>query len=108
MRLITHTKNSKERGNDMNIYKTVKGKLLVRILSVVVIGIVKIGVLGGYLNYHSTQATIEDTLSELALQTSTRVQNRLLRYVAIVKEVGMDPRMSDDSPVEDKLALLQE
>ncbi len=88
--------------------KTVKGKLLVRILSVVIIGIVVIGVLGSYLNYHSTQATLESTLSELALQTSTRVQNRLLRYVAIVKEVGMDPRMSDDSPVEEKLALLQE
>ncbi len=92
----------------MKILKTVKGKLLVRILSVVVIGIVVIGILGSYLNFHSTQATLESTLSELALQTSTRVSNRLLRYVAIVKEVGMDPRMSDDSPVEEKLALLQE
>ncbi len=88
--------------------KTVKGKLLSRILSVVIIGIVVIGVLGSYLNYHSTQATLESTLSELALQTSTRVSNRLLRYVAIVKEVGMDPRMSDDSSEEEKLQLLQE
>ncbi len=88
--------------------KTVKGKLLTRILSVVIIGVVVIGVLGGYLNYHSTQATVESMLSELALQTSTRVSNRLLRYVAIVKEVGMDPRMSDDTPVEEKLELLQE
>ena len=88
--------------------RTVKGKLLVRILSVVVVGIIIIGVLSGYLNYHSTYASLEDTLSEIALQTSTRIQNRLLRYVAIVKEVGMDPRMSDDSPVEEKLALLQE
>jgi len=88
--------------------KTVKGKLLARILSVVIIGIVVIGALSGYLNYHSTLATLESTLSELALQTSTRVSNRLLRYVAIVKEVGMDPRMSDDSPVEEKLQLLQE
>ncbi len=92
----------------MKTLKTVKGKLLVRILSVVIIGILAIGILGSYLNFHSTQATIETTLSELALQTSTRVQNRLLRYVAIVKEVGMDPRMSDESPVEEKLALLQE
>ncbi len=88
--------------------KTVKGKLLARILSVVIIGTVVIGVLGSYLNYHSTQATLESTLSELALQTSTRVSNRLLRYVAIVKEVGMDPRMSDDSSEEEKIALLQE
>lgn len=88
--------------------KTVKGKLLVRILSVVVIGIVVIGVLGSYLNFHSTQATIETTLSELALQTSVRLQNRLMRYVAIVKEIGMDPRMGEDHSVEEKLQLLQE
>ncbi len=88
--------------------KTVKGKLLARILSVIIIGVIAIGVLGSYLNYHSTQATVDSMLSELALQTSTRVSNRLLRYVAIVKEVGMDPRMSDDTPEEEKIALLQE
>ena len=35
----------------MKILKTVKSKLLVRILSVVVIGIVAIGILGSYLNF---------------------------------------------------------
>lgn len=92
----------------MKILKTVKGKLLVRILLVVVIGIAVIGILGSYLNFHSTRATLETTLSELALQTSVRLQNRLSRYVAIVKEIGMDPRMGDDFTVEQKLELLQE
>lgn len=87
---------------------TVKGKLLMRILSVVVIGIVLIAALGGYLNYHSTYATIETTLSELAIQTSFRLKNYLVRYVAIVKEVGMDPRMGDETTLEEKLAFLQE
>ena len=63
----------------MKILKTVKSKLLVRILSVVVIGIVAIGILGCYLNFRSTQAALESTLSELALQTSVRLQNRLSR-----------------------------
>ncbi len=92
----------------MKIMKTVKGKLLVRILAVVVIGTLVIGILGSYLNYHSTQATIETTLSELALQTSVRLQNRLNRYVAIVKGVGTDPRMGEEYSVEEKLAFLQE
>lgn len=91
----------------MKILKTVKGKLLGRILSVVVIGIVAIGMLGSYLNFHGTQATLETTLSELALQTSVRVENRLSRYVAIVKEIGMDPRMGDGFTVAEKLELLQ-
>lgn len=92
----------------MNIFKTVKGKLLGRILSVVVIGIAVIGILGSYLNFDSTHSTLETTLSEIALQTSVRLENRLSRYVAIVKEVGMDPRMGEDQPVAEKLALLQE
>lgn len=92
----------------MKILNTVKGKLLVRILSVVVIGIAVIGILGSYLNFHSTQSTLENTLSELALQTSVRLENRLSRYVAIVKEVGMDTRMGEDYTVEEKLGLLQE
>lgn len=91
----------------MKILKTVKGKLLGRILSVVVIGIVAIGMLGSYLNFRGTQATLETTLSELALQTSVRVENRLSRYVAIVKEIGMDPRMGDAFTVAEKLELLQ-
>ncbi len=92
----------------MKILRTVKGKLLGRILSVVVIGIIAIGIIGSYLNYYSTQATLETTLSELALQASVRMQNYLSRYVAIVKEVGMDPRMGEDLTVEEKLELLQE
>ena len=100
-------KFSKERGHDMKILKTVKGKLLWRILPVVVIGIAAIGVLGSYLNFHSTQAALDATLSELALQTSVRLENRLSRYVAIVKEIGLNTRMGNDFTVEEKLELLQ-
>lgn len=92
----------------MKILKTVKGKLLVRILSVVVIGILSIGVLGSYLNFLSTRSALETTLSELAQQAGVRLQNSLSRYVAIVKEVGMDSRMGEDFTIEEKLALLQE
>ena len=103
-----YNQNTKERGHDMKIQKTVKGKLLVRILSVVIIGIIAIGIVGSVMNLRSTQSTLETTLSELALQTSVRLENRLWRYVAIVKEIGMDPRMGDDYTVEQKLELLQE
>lgn len=92
----------------MKIYKTFKAKLLVRILTVVVLGVTAIGILGSYQNFTSTQNTLESTLSEIALQTSVRLENRLWRYVAIVKEVGMDPRMGEEYSVAEKLELLQE
>ena len=101
-------KNPKERGQNMKTLRTVKGKLLLRILSVVVTGIILIVITGGFLNYHSSYATIKTTLSELALQTSVRLQNYLSRYVAIAEGVGLDPRMGEDRSVEEKLEFLQE
>lgn len=92
----------------MKILKTVKGKLLGRILSVVIIGIIMIGFLGSFLNFYSTQSTLETTLSQIALRTSVQMENFLSRYVAIVKEVGMDPRMGEEYTVAQKLDLLQE
>ncbi|MCH5348427.1 MAG: HAMP domain-containing protein [Oscillospiraceae bacterium] len=92
----------------MEIKKTVKGKLLARILSVVIAGIVVIAVLGGYLNYHSTFATIETTLSELAVQTSFRLKNYLVRYISVAEGAGLDARMGEETTLEEKLAFLQE
>lgn len=92
----------------MKIYKTFKAKLLTRILSVVVLGVSLIGFLGCYLNFKSSKATLEATLPQLALQASVRVENRLWRYVMIVKEMGMDPRMGEEYSIEDKIQLLQE
>lgn len=92
----------------MKIYKSFKAKLLVRILSVVIIGTLAIGILGSLQNFNSTQSTIKATLSEIASQASVRLENRLWRYVAIVKEVGMDPRMGEEYTVAQKLELLQE
>ena len=91
----------------MKILSTVKGKLLVRILSIVVIGVVLIVALGGYLNYHSSYSAVETTLSELALQTSYRLKNYLNRYVAITKELGMYEGMGYNNSVANKLDLLE-
>lgn len=92
----------------MKIYKTFKAKLLARILSVVVLGVSLIGFLGSYLNFKSSKATLDATLTQIALQASVRVENRLWRYVMIAKEMGMDPRMGEEYSVEEKLDLLQE
>lgn len=92
----------------MKKIKTVKSKLLGRILPVVIIGIVLIGFLGSYLNFHSTKAVLETTLSDIAAQTSVRLENRLSRYVAIVKEIGLNERMSGDHTVAERLEFLQE
>jgi len=39
-------------------------------------------------------------MTEVALQCSVRIQNRLARYTAIVTELGMDTRFSDESATD--------
>ena len=77
------------------MFNSIKSKLLVRMLSVIIVGVAVIGFLGCYLNYASTQSTLDSTMSELALQCSVRLQNRLSKYLAIVTELAMDTRFSD-------------
>ncbi len=82
------------------MFNSLKGKLLFRILLVVIVGVVVLGVVGCYMNVLSSKNTLDTTLSELSLQTSVRVQNRLARYTAIVTELGMDTRFSDSSATD--------
>lgn len=82
------------------MFNSVKSKLLFRILLVIVVGVVVIGVMGCYLNYTSSEKTLNATLSEVARQCSVRVQNRLSRYTAIITELGMDTRFSDPNATD--------
>ena len=94
------------------MFSSIKSKLLIRILTIIVVGVSVIGFLGCYLNYASTISTLESTMTELALQCSVRLQNRLARYLAIVTELAMDTRFSDpevsDAEREELLAGRQE
>ena len=92
----------------MKKQRTVKGKLLTRIFSIIIIGILGIVLFGGLMNYVNTHRTIQTTLSEITLQTGARLTNYLSRYIAIVKEVGMDLRMGNEYSVAEKLEFLQE
>ncbi len=82
------------------MFNSLKGKLLFRILLVVIVGVIVLGVVGCWLNIVSSKNTLDITLRELSLQCSVRVQNRLARYTAIVTELGMDTRFSDSDSTD--------
>lgn len=91
------------------MFNSLKSKILVRMLVLVIIGIGVVGAVAAVLNYKSSSETVEELLNEVVIQASDRVKNRLWRSRTIVKELGMDDRFSDPTiSVEDRLAVLDE
>ncbi|MDE7361062.1 MAG: HAMP domain-containing protein [Oscillospiraceae bacterium] len=91
------------------MFHSLKAQILIRILILVIVGIGIVGTVGAVLNYSSSTETLEVMLNQLALQSSDRAKNRLWRSRTIVKELGMDDRLSDPAvDVETRLAVLDE
>ncbi len=77
------------------MFKSLKGKILSRMLIPIIIGVGIVGVLGCVMNYRSTYTCTEDVIVELAMQSGVRVSNRLGRSKAIVKEIGLNTNLGD-------------
>jgi len=90
------------------MFKSLKAKILSRMLVLVIIGIGIVGVVGCVVNYVSSYSTMEEMLSELAIQSGIRISNRLGRSKAVIKELGMHITLSSpDSTDESKFELLR-
>ena len=90
------------------MFKSLKAKILSRMLALVVVGIGIVGVVSSVLNYTSTVSTMEEMLGELAVQSGVRISNRLGKSMAIVREMGLHITLSNpDSTEEDKFNLLR-
>ncbi len=77
------------------MFKSLRAKILSRMLLLMVVGVAVVGVLGCVMNYRSTYTCMEDVLVELAMQSGVRVANRLGRSRAIIKEIGLNTNLGD-------------
>ncbi len=90
------------------MFKTLKAKILFRILLLVLTGVIAVGLVSGILSYTSSVDTLRQTMSEIARQGVGRFTNRLNITKAILTEIGLDYRFSDDtSTEEERLAVLE-
>ena len=90
------------------MFKSLKAKILSRMLLLVIAGVTIVGVVGSVSCYTSSYNTMEEMLSELAIQSGVRVSNRLGKSKAIVKELGLNTNLSDpDATEEHKFELLR-
>lgn len=84
------------------MFHTLRAKILSRMLLLVAAAAVIIGVVGSVMNYTSSSTTMETMLSEIAIQSGVRIQNRLGRSKAIVKELGLNTILSDSVHTEEQ------
>lgn len=90
------------------MFKSLKAKILSRMLLLVIAGVTIVGVVGSVSCYTSSYNAMEEMLSELAIQSGVRVSNRLGKSKAIVKELGLNTNLSDpDATEEHKFELLR-
>lgn len=90
------------------MFKSLKAKILSRMLLLIIAGVSIVGVVGCVLSYNSSVTTMKEMLGELAIQSGVRVSNRLGKSKAIVKELGLNTNLSDsDSTEEHRFELLR-
>ena len=91
------------------MFNSLKAKILLRMLVLTVVGLSLVGIISSVLNLNNSKETMENMLSEIAIQTSDRIAIRLNRSKTIVTELGMNTRFSDPSRSRaDKMFILQE
>ena len=90
------------------MFNTLKGKILFRILLLLLAGVTAIGVVGCVLNFTSSNDTLHETMSVIAEQCDARIRNRLNQSKSIMTEVGLNSKLSDESvSSEEKLSILE-
>ena len=88
--------------------KSLKARMLVRYISVIMVAIIPIGLLGAYFSFMSSEKTLEQTLSETARIAAGQVESSLNESLAVIKEIGMNPLLSSaDADSRQKLIMLK-
>lgn len=91
----------------MNISKSLKGRMLLRLLIVLFCVVVIIGTTGIMFAYKISDDTLEQTISETALVGQGQVKNRIYTTEAIIEELGLNYQLASDSvDSEHKMEIL--
>lgn len=75
--------------------KSVKKKILISIVVLVIVSLSAIGGISIYLNYSSTNATLEQTMKETAKVTAKRIEMEITSYVNVARDVGCTEKLAD-------------
>ena len=90
-------------------HETIKGKITVTVLALVIISLSLLGIISSYLNNSSTNSTLKRNMNATARVSAERVEWEITSYKNLAEDLGMTARLaSDAASVEDKKAIVDE
>lgn len=88
-------------------HETIKGKITVSVLALVIISLSLLGIISSILNNQSTNSTLKRNMNATAHVSAERVEWEITSYMNLVEDLGMTARLANDSAtVEEKRLLL--
>lgn len=89
--------------------KTIKSRISITVLAILIISMYLLGSISIYLNYSSTMSTLEQNMTEAAEIAAERVQWQLQAYKNLVSDMGATARLARDSvTIEEKQVIIDE
>ena len=89
-------------------HETIKGKITVSVLALVIISLSLLGISSSYLNNSSTNSTLKRNMNATARVSAERVEWEITSYKNLAEDLGMTARLaSDAASVEDKKAIVE-
>ena len=90
-------------------HETIKGKITVSVLALVIISLSLLGIISSVLNNISTNSTLERNMKATARVSAERVEWEITSYKNLAEDLGMTARLAnDDASLEDKKAIVDE
>lgn len=87
--------------------KSIKNRILKAVLTLVIVSLLILGLTAVYLNYSSTNDTLEQTMKEAAETAAERIRWELAAYTNIISEIGTIEKLADETAsAEEKKAIL--
>lgn len=90
-------------------HETIKGKITVSVLTLVIISLSLLGIISSYLNNSSTNSTLKRNMNATARVSAERVEWEITSYTNLAEDLGMTARLAnDEASIEEKKAIVDE
>ena len=107
----TRSRNGKLSIREMKrlYHETIKGKITMSVLALVIISLSLLGIITCVLNNHSTNSTLKRSMEATARVSAERVEWEITSYRNLAEDLGMTARLSNDkASLEEKKTIVDE
>ncbi len=90
-------------------HETIKGKITMSVLALVILPLTLLGLITSVLNNHSTNSTLNRNMTATAKVASERVEWEMTSYRNLAEDLGMTARLArEDATLEEKQEIIDE